>query len=251
MIKIFIVTYNRNAYLNENLNSLFSSDANPKDYEVHIINNFSLGFKLNSEFEKRVTVHHQTLRPDWSCGHLSRDWNAALTTGFGSLETPFADQVILVQDDILWDRDWKVRLDKIHETYDMYAADWGDGFMSFKIETIRTVGLFDERFSTVGFHEGDYFLRCWLYFYEKSSINDHRHRRPFNVTECVAHRNRELWDHEPKSTQYYDEIATPYWIEKWGPDVMSTSWKKMGDKFNREFIKPLLPEHHYYPWFQK
>jgi len=246
MIKIFIVTFNRPDYLHENLKSLFSSDANPDDYHVSIINNMDLVFRIDNEFKDRVTVHHNSLRPDWSCGHLARDWNAALTSGFGSLDRPLCDQVILVQDDCVWDKDWKVRLDKIHETYDFYAADWGDAFMSFLPDAVRKIGLFDERFSSIGFHEADYFLRAWLYHYEKSSVNDHRHRRPFNETELVADRYRTKYDGEPKATQYYDEIANPYWKEKWG-DLRSTTW--LMNEMDRNRIRPNHPEHSFYPWF--
>jgi hypothetical protein len=248
MIKIFIVTYNRPHYLNENLESLFSSDADPDSYTVEIINNMDLIWKLDDKFKNRVKkVHHQTLRPDWSCGHLARDWNAALVKGFGDLDNPFAKQVILCQDDVLWDRDWKERLDKIHETYTFYAADWGDALLSFLPDAVKKIGLFDERFATVGSHEGDYFLRAWLHNFEKSSVNDHLHRRPFNTTDIIVQRNREKGDEKPVDL-YVQDHTIPFWKTKWG-DISSTTWAK--NDMDRSKIKQLIPYYTFYPYFEK
>ena len=245
MIKIYILTYNRPQYLHENLKSLFESDANPDDYHVTIINNMELVFELAPEFQERVTVYHNKLRPDWSNGHVARDWNGALTQGFGNLEKPINEQVILVQDDCIWDTDWKVRLDKIHETYDLYAADWGDAFVSYLPEVVRKVGLYDERFTSVGCQEADYFLRAYLHHRDKSSINDYRHRRAFNTTELVAHRNRTKHDELPVHFAPYG--VSEYWKDKWG-SVMPTSWDKMADGWDNN-LKPNFDELNFYPWF--
>ena len=172
MIKIFIVTYNSELFINANLNSLFESDANSDDYSVEIINNHS-NLCIHDEFIPKIKkIHHQSLRPDFSCGYLARDWNSGLVTGFQNLKTPACDQVILCQDDMLWDKDWKSRLDEIHKKYTFYTHCYGDAFMSFLPDAVKKIGLFDERYSSCVCQENDYFLRAVKYNYEKSSIND-------------------------------------------------------------------------------
>lgn len=187
-IKIFILTYRDSEALNANLASLFASDYDTSNTEINIINNHSVEFKLNEEYKNKVIVHHQSLRADWSCGTPARDWNQAIVLGFKSLKDPACEQLILCQDDCVWDRDWKSRLDSIHQTYDFYQCSWGDCFMSFLPSAIVKIGLFDERMCTLGYYEGDFFLRAYLYNREKSSINDYHHKRVWNPTEAVAAR---------------------------------------------------------------
>jgi hypothetical protein len=172
MIKIFIVTYNSELFINTNLKSLFESDANKNDYSVEIINNHS-NLNIYPEFIKNIKkIHHQSLRPDFSCGHLARDWNSALLIGFENLKNSACDQVILCQDDMVWNKDWLVKLNEIHKKYTFYSCCAGDSFMSFLPDAIKKIGLFDERFSSNVYQENDYFIRAIKYNYKKSSIND-------------------------------------------------------------------------------
>ena len=186
MIKIYIVTY-KCPFLNDNLKSLFESDAYPEDYSVDVIVNHP-DYYIADEYRDRVTIHLQSLRSETSEGFLSRDWNQALVLGFGNLRNPEADQVILCQDDTIWHKNWRQRLDEIHEQYSFYACGWGDGFMSFKPEAVRRIGLFDESYVGIGYHEGDYFLRQLLYNTYHCSINDRYHHRTWNPTEDVVSR---------------------------------------------------------------
>jgi hypothetical protein len=172
VIKIFIVTYNSELFINTNLKSLFESDADLSKYSVEIINNHS-NLNIYDEFIPKIKkIHHQSLRPDFSCGHIARDWNAGLVNGFENLKTPACDQVILCQDDMIWNKDWMTKLNQIHKNYTFYTHCYGDSFMSFLPDAIKQIGLFDERYSSSMCQENDYFLRAVKYNYEKSSIND-------------------------------------------------------------------------------
>lgn len=250
MIKIFIVTYNNPKLLNKNLETLFNSHADQSQYRVEIINNFSLDFRLDEQFVNKVKVHHQTLRPDWSSGHLSRDWNQAIVNGFVDLNNPWCDQLILAQDDLIWDSDWKERLDKIHKTYTMYSGDDGDCIISLLPDAIKKIGLFDERFCAIGHHEGDFFFRAWLYNEEKSSINDYRHRRTLNTTDIVAHRNRIVGDKRSRVVDFNSAIALPFWESKWGTDITPTTWSKWKTKDKNQIFQK-IPNYFTYPYFEK
>ena len=214
MIKVFILTYNNPTDLNNNLKSLFDSSADMSEIEVHIINNHSINFKLDTEFIDRVIVHQQSLRANWGCGSPARDWNQALVLGFKSLVNPECDQIILCQDDCLWDKDWKHRLDNIHKKYTLYQCSWGDCFISVLPEAIRKIGLYDERICTLGFYEGDFLLRAWIHNRDKSSINDFHHYRVWNPTtddfKTFIDEVHKLFDNPPTASAIPNYMFYPY-----------------------------------------
>jgi hypothetical protein len=173
-IKLYIVTYNNSFVLNKTLNSLFKT----KEYsniEVIIINNHT-NFKCNYN----VNVKHNIVRPDFSTGHLARDWNCAIIDGFKNLQNPDCDIVITSQDDMVFSENWVNKLLKYHETYNFITSSWGDGFCSYLPESIINVGLWDERFNTIEYQEADYFNRQKLFNKDKCSINDFHHNRILN-----------------------------------------------------------------------
>ena len=243
--KIFIVTYNQPQLLRQNLKTLFESNV---DVSVEIINNFSLVFEVPDEYKDRVKVHHQTLRPDWSCGCLSKDWNAAMVNGIVDLKDPWCDQLIMAQDDMLWDPDWFSKLQDIHSKYTFYSADEGDCLISVLPEAIRNIGLYDERFSVIGHHEADFLLRAFLYNNEKSSINDYRHRRVWNpVKETVCSRNRMTGDRRSRVTDYNQTVAMALWEHKWNKQAKATTWEPM----DISKIRPMVHQYMSYPYFEK
>lgn len=83
-IKIYFVTYMESQVLNETLDSFFSTCDNNKFCEICIINNHSIFF-LEEKFVDKVRVIHNCGRPDFSTGHLSRNWNQAILHGFQNL----------------------------------------------------------------------------------------------------------------------------------------------------------------------
>lgn len=244
MIKVFILTYNAKKELNLNLSSLFESDADFSNIEVAIINNHT-NFHIDEKFIDRVIIHHQTLRADWSCGSPARDWNQALVLGFKDLNNPACDQIILCQDDAIWDKDWYSRLHEIHKTYSFYTCSAGDCFMSFLPDSIKKIGLFDERICTVGYQEGDYFLRAWIYNREHSSINDSHHNRILNPTETIVNKINSLKENKPK---YANSVGKKIFDLKWYP-VTARNWSDSLFIINPKNSK--IDNYMSYPYFEK
>jgi hypothetical protein len=183
-IRQYIVTYRNPIVLHDCLYSIFAglSDEELSMLEIHILNNHST-FHIDKAFEQRVTIHHNTLRPDHSTGHLARDWNAGLVHGFQDLKNPACDIVILNQHDIQFKPNYIHTLIRLHQRYDLVQFGTGDSFMSFTPQMVRRVGLFDERFNGIGFQEEDYFIRAKMFHSDKISINypiwDHHTNKDF------------------------------------------------------------------------
>lgn len=171
-IRQYIVTYKNPIVLHDCLESIFKglSDEEVNMLEIHILNNHST-FIIDKAFEKRVTIHHNVLRPDTSTGHLSRDWNTGLVHGFQDLQKPACDIVILNQHDVQFKPNYIRTLIKLHERYDLVHFGIGDSCMSFTPRIVKRIGLFDERFNGIGFQEEDYFIRAKKWHGDRISIN--------------------------------------------------------------------------------
>ncbi len=213
-IKIYIVTYNAQDTINKNLKSLFASDIAKHNVEIYIINNHS-NFSIDGEFIDKVKVLHNITRPDFSRGHLSRNWNQALINGFKDLSNPDCNIVACVQDDTLWYQDSIEKLINIHETYSFYTCTPGDGFCSYTPDAVKTIGLWDERFCGITFQEADYFLRAYLYNNAKSSINDSPHGRQLNPMYAIAWRNNTRDDNDRKLLSYIYHYSLELFKLKW------------------------------------
>lgn len=179
MINLYIVTYRSPIDLNNNIASILASGA---DVRINVINNHS-DFFLEPQYENSVTVLHNKLRPDFSAGHLARNWNQALLHGFRDLKMPTSKIVITVQDDVLFKAGWLPRLVELHQRYSFITMGAGDAFCSYVPEAVRRIGLWDERFCGIGSQEADYFLRALIYNRDDSSINDRIHGRLHNALE--------------------------------------------------------------------
>jgi hypothetical protein len=140
---------------------------------INVINNHS-EFIINEKF-KNINVMHNTLRPDFSTGHLSRSWNQAIMHGFRSLRNPIAQIVVACQVDSIFSGDWLTRLLDLHQRYSFVSAGHGDAFLSFTPDGVKAIGLFDERFCNIIHQECDYFNRALIFNKDKSSINDFWH----------------------------------------------------------------------------
>lgn len=182
MISLYIVTYRNPGDLNNTIASILASGA---DVRITVINNHS-EFFLEPTHEKAVTVLHNNLRPDFSTGHLARNWNQALLHGFQDLKNPASDIVVTAQDDVLFKANWLPRLVDLHRRYSFITMGGGDAFCSYLPEAVRRIGLWDERFCSIGYGEADYFLRALIYNRESSSINDPLHSRLHNALEGNA-----------------------------------------------------------------
>ena len=99
-IKQYIVTYNNPLQINSCLYSIFNNLSTVElDYlDLYVINNHS-NLQIQSEYLDKITILNNDLRPDFSTGHLSRNWNQAIINGFQNLNEPDCDIVITNQDD--------------------------------------------------------------------------------------------------------------------------------------------------------
>ena len=179
-IKIFIVTYKRSDVLNELLENIYSSDFKDiKNTEVNIINNHT-NFQLNDKYKNKVKVYHNMCRPDWSCGNLGQNWNQAIILGFKSIRNPDAEYIVTLQNDCVLHKNWCSHLLKMHKKYDFIAGEFGDNIVSYNINTIKKVGLWDENYQGVAHKEADYYLRVLYFMKNKCLINDKMHKRIWN-----------------------------------------------------------------------
>lgn len=178
-IKIFFVTYKEEKVLNDSLTSFFDTYEG-KVSEINIINNFS---SLQIDKFKNVNILNNVLRPDFSTGHLSRNWNQAILHGFKDINNPDCDLLIHCQNDVIFMDGWVDRLLDIHKKYSFFATGAGDCFCSYTIDAIKDIGIWDERYCGIGYQEADYFVRAAFHAPNKVSINDFGHRRVLNPIE--------------------------------------------------------------------
>ena len=254
-IKIYIVTYKNSIDLNNNLKSLFSSNLNGKNLKINIINNHS-DFHLSNKYINRVNILHNTLRPDCSTGHLSRNWNQAIINGFKDLNNPDCDILIHCQDDILWSKDWLSKLIEIHKKYTFFTGQAGDAICSYTPEAVKNIGLWDERFCSIGFHEMEYFTRAYLYNGNKSTINagTNKHNILHDIQQYFPYRpNRnEIREKEHVRSSIFHTLNWKLLTDKWfdntpniEPKDYWNTFKKIGRKHSK--LKNYLT----YPYFEK
>jgi hypothetical protein len=137
--KLYIVTYRNPGDLAKNLATLFASDLMQYEYEINIINNHS-EFSLPEEFIGRVNVLHNSLRADFSKGHLARNWNQAIINGFRDLKNPDCDILVHCQDDTNFMADWATHTINLHKKYSFVTYGWGDNFCSYTADAVRFMG---------------------------------------------------------------------------------------------------------------
>jgi len=268
-IKVYIVTYKGHKRLLPTLTSLFESDITDHEFEINIINNHT-DIRVPSQFFRHheLNIIHNTLRPDFSSGHLSRNWNQALINGFKSLTNPDCDIVVCSQDDSIFQEKWAFRLQFLMQDngYEFIQNGHGDQFHAYKPEAVRKVGLWDERFCGISRQAADYFYRCLIYNPGYSSIQDIDHRRILNpISECefagsdeslmwaqnylVSADIRsidEVWDN---SLHGNDEIAAKVMIQKWGLDPFP--WDEGLFEHASQTVKTFCNNYITYPYFEK
>jgi len=251
-IKIYIVTYNNNEILNNwALKSLFESDFPLQGNEIFIINNHS-NIHVEPQYTNKIKILNNDLRPDFSTGHLARNWNQAIINGFKNLNDPDCDLVIACQNDTKFCKNWysKLLLTMIKYKYKYITYGAGDQVQVFTVDAIKNIGLYDERFCNIGYQEADYFLRARIFFDQFSSINDHAHQRIHNTidekiiedTECGYFRN----DVSHFESLNYHKYSENFWHLKW--DVDYICWLQYADLYN---ARPKVKNYFLYPYFEK
>lgn len=277
---VSLITYNNPAILNTALEHLFNSDlvtSGKYEWYIEVVNNHS-NFYIQSEFAGKVTVHNQTLRPEWSyTGFFTRDCNSILMRAIKNLKSSLNDHIIILQDDALVRPDFMQKLVERHDSgIDFIMSGIGDALNSFVPEAVRKIGLYDERFQT-GFHEGDYILRAIQKLGNRCSISDIAHGRVWNPTDggrfYNSNNGTDGAQHATRTNRAEsdlvicpgftdDQIANvgkrhgttwhePLWKMKWGEEHRFYNWD---DNFMHNII-PTLKQKTFnfilYPHFEK
>jgi hypothetical protein len=245
-IKVYIVTYNNDEILKRNLDKLYASDLLTYDYSVNIINNYSglIGF----DNYPNLKILNNVLRPDFSNGHLSRNWNEAIINGFKDLNNPDADLVITLQNDTFVKPNCFSNLINEHNNYDFIQIGAGDQLMSFNVNAIKYIGLFDERFNSIGYQEADYFMNAYVMYKDKVSINDgETHGRIHNPIEYIFDKfidpDRSL-NGQFHSWNWHKYNYELFYI-KWG--CPPEHWNNIPNLPK----EPRISKFFYYPYFEK
>lgn len=250
-IKQYIVTFNNKLQINNCLESIFNklSDAELSILEIYVINNHS-NLDIDTKFLRNITILNNELRPDFSTGHLSRNWNQAIINGFKNLNSPDCDILITNQDDTIFKQNYINKLIKLHTQFDLIQFGWGDNFISYTPNAIKKIGLWDERFCNIGYQEADYMLRSYLYLKNKSSINDFSHNRILNkINECdwvidiIPSGNARHESYNAQSTVFHSHSKYIYEM-KWGinPDI---------GFIHDIYLSPKINSFIMYPYFEK
>ena len=246
-IKFYVVTYNRKNDLHRTLSSLFSTDIDNHDVEVYVVNNHTT-LEISPEFSDRVTVLNNVFRPNKSTGHLSRNYNEIFLHGFGSLANPECDILMHSHDDNEFSFNFFSDMLAYHSDYELITFSQGCGLMSYTPEAVRTIGMWDERFCTIGYHEGDYFLRALVYMKDKTSINDPKQLREWNPLTHVCHKlsgTSENPEHRRSFASY--SICRKLWELKY-PIVKDVGWTHAQ---MQNMAAPSIPTYVMYPYFEK
>lgn len=260
-IKVFIVTYNNESMLKNNVNSLLASDLTQHDFSITVVNNYTQSFSLGDYLQSNniITMHNE-LRPNFSTGHLSRSWNQCLIHGFKSIVNPDADIVVLAQDDNLFLKNWCSYVVNKHSENDLITMGGGDQFHSYTINHVKKVGLWDERFCNIGYQEYDYWIRSFLYNRERSSINDGKHAR---IHRPIENKIIDESDYliggmrrDPRhiSSTAHHSISRNILFAKWGHQVDRLTKEKGWDselQYLSELGASKIPNFVYYPYFEK
>jgi hypothetical protein len=263
-IKIYILTYDSEYHINDNLDSLFSSDLN-HDLEINIINNHT-NLKINEENKKRLNdfgryrILNNVMQCDWSWGYTTRNWNQALILGFKSLKNPECDLVVCAQDDTNYYEDWvQVLKDRHAEGLEFIACGVGDCLCSYTPNAVKSIGLWDERFCTLNWSEHDYFLRASSWLGYKAAIDDqnglHGLMYRFNGEKAdgIARKPNEKEDHGKGVLRQIrqnvgDRIGSSIFRHKWGYSPGSEEvWSSNNVGNERQPISPVFIN---YPYFE-
>lgn len=217
-IRAYIVTHKRPDVLQRAVDSFWAGVHDPSQVSLTILNNHS-DFRTPTSAGP-VRVVQNEVRSDGSWGHLARDWNSCLVDAFGDWRGGGVDWCLLAQNDVEWLPDWQRRLAALGNRFDFFSQPRGDQSMGFRIEALRRVGFFDERFSTIGHQAQDYFTRAAIVLGDRASINDDHFpdQPPWNPVPPVI--NESTWHVRDESdplhyTDHFGQELENYSTHKW------------------------------------
>lgn len=270
-IKVYAVRYKEDVdiFLNKFYSdSTVESDINDSSLQLFIINNYGKLDEKNNNKDKVTYIFNNEIRPNFSTGHLSRNWNQAIINGFVDLDNPDCDAVVCMQIDAYLDKEWYQKVKKIvteNDDIHYFCCGNGDECQVFKPAIIKKVGLFDERFCSIFYQEADYFLRAMLNAPQNTVFLDFKHLRVFNeiipvvkLKEYIFVENNTENERQPESiAAFNDSLRTgssthKYFQHKWPCIPCAIHWntenilKTIADK--PEYYKH--KEYMLYPYFE-
>lgn len=226
-VHIFVVTYKNEPLLARCLDSVAEAQkAAPEaaSVQVTVLNNFG---ELALPDRPGVTVLNNAARPDFSTGHLARSWNQAILHGFRDPKDPACDLLVLAQNDAVFRPGFLAAIPRHAARFCYMTFGHGDEVQVMTPEAVRRIGLYDERFCNIGFHEADYFLRALIAAPEAVSINDAFHGRVHNpVTNDVTEHVATGWsrgDPAHVASMAYHGLSRRVFAYKWG-DTDPQQW---------------------------
>jgi len=241
-ILIFIVRYKETDALYRCLESIGNHPV-----DIIIMNNYSTLMLSHPN----VTIINNAARPDFSTGHLARNWNQALLHGFKNLSCPDYDRIICLQADAIMRPSWYSAIHALDPRIHFMSLGRGDEFQMFTPEGVRKVGLYDERFCNIGYHEADYFLRNVLTHPSNCVVNDKLHMRlhnPFCIDPDLFIEETQLNQNDDHiQSKVYHNISLRWFHMKWGISMEPESWDMS------EISKMTTPKHKeimLYPYFE-
>ena len=245
-IKAYFITYRNNEELNKTLESFSKTGIQNYDHEIYVVNN-AVDYRVDVSLEYKIISNNT--RPSFSTGHLSRNWNECLIDGFRDVDNPDCDIVMLSQNDVEFKPDIIYKLIELHNKYSFIQNGNGDSFHSYTVDSIKKVGLWDERFCNIGCQEGDYFLRQLLFNKERSSIKDSMHGRSNNILEFdfvnyykpTGWQRQDVYHH---ASSKYHGLSNAIFHLKWGY-INHMAWN---DLIEMPTIKN--PQAILYPYFE-
>ena len=248
-VAVFIVRYRETEHLYKCIESVGKHD----EVSVCVINNYGV-LELPLEYA-HVKVLNNVCRPDFSTGHLSRNWNQAIINGFRNLKDPACDAVIGLQADACLAPGWLEYIRGFMHTVYYVSCGRGDEFQLFTPTGIHRVGLYDERFCNIGFQEGDYFLRSVLRIPANCAILDAPHGRlhnPYGIDPnkiLVPSQGGQPNDDHLTSMQYH-AVSKAWFDKKYNNMILPSPWMS----YNMEVMSQVgvkEKEFMYYPYFER
>lgn len=250
-IKVYVVTYKKNDVLNANLKSLWESTKNPESIEVTVLANHPdvVIDEENKRANLRLVLNTTRMSNAW--GYLSRDWNYCLLDCFKTWENPEnIDWCVMAQNDVLWVKNWDEWLSH-NKDYDFISQPIGDQSLSINIEALKKIGFFDERLTTLHFHEIDYFIRSMLFNKARVSINDNhlKHNLSFNRVGNVITKTTFSGMNEDQTLHNSINFNESYHYisKKWGFDILQLGVPYILENCHK--LRRLNTEINWYPFF--
>lgn len=255
-VKFFIVTYNANAALMRNLENIFKCVEEPN---ISIINNHKA--PISAEITQKyptVQVYENVLRHPNSHGHLSRSWNQCLLFGFGNANTPDADWVIGMQDDLIIDyKFWEIAKEQMNYR-DFIMVGPGDQIWLSNLTALLKIGFWDEHFCTIAYQEADYYHRAYLHLKDRCILEDHLHQPEgpslisnncLNLKQLirVAKEESSVFAAEHDGRQNYHLLHNynkSYFLYKW-----NTKLEPHNFEISKNLSDSIPGVYCFYPWF--